>query len=118
MTSLQNPQTTSDRQFLYDRTALVFLPYIADRWCKQNDSMTDGTPRREKGFRPYVETRGPDLHPVLFVLQKRIWIGPLFATEAEANEWTPVMADIAYLGPMPVTPHTPGHAARQEDDDA
>lgn len=64
----------------------------------RNAPLYDGTPRRERGFRPIVETIGPDAN-IFGRAKKRVWNGPLFASEDQAKKWRPEYAAIdAALG--------------------
>jgi hypothetical protein len=60
----------------------------------QKDRMLcDGTPRREKGYRAYVTTKGPDLCPHFYaylgILQKRVYVSPIFQRREDAEAWLP-----------------------------
>lgn len=76
-----------------------------DRRVVRNAPLRDGTPRHEKGYRPYVETLGPEPHPEITCaiqgrLMKRIHIGPLFKAEYDAETWMPDGAVGFHIGPV------------------
>lgn len=68
---------------------------MADRWMKINAPLCDGTPRRERGFRVYVEypfkysAEEIDKQPGLRYIKSVIAVSPLFSSKAEADQWTP-----------------------------
>lgn len=68
------------------------MEFVA-RVVEKNAALNDGTPRRERGFRPFVESRGPDKN-IFGRPKKRYWRGPLFLSEADAGEWLPDNAAI------------------------
>jgi hypothetical protein len=58
----------------------------------KNRQLCNGTPHREKGWRAFVDTEGPDRCKRFvydFGPQRRTWQSPLFDTEAEAKAWLP-----------------------------
>jgi len=56
------------------------------RTISRNETICDGTPRRENGFRAYVRTEGPDVNKYQ-QSQIRYWQSPLMKTETDATKW-------------------------------
>lgn len=63
------------------------MEFVA-RVVEKNAALNDGTPRRERGFRPFVESLGPGKN-IFGTPKKRYWRGPLFDVEADACRWVP-----------------------------
>jgi hypothetical protein len=61
---------------------------IINTVIERNAPICDGTPRSETGYRPFVETSGPDLN-YFGRPMKRYWRGPLFAKKDQAMQWRP-----------------------------
>jgi hypothetical protein len=64
---------------------------LTERRVKRNPQVP-GTPRHEKGFRPFVDTLGPDAcaaRSFARVYQRRVYEGPLFPDRAAAEAWLP-----------------------------
>lgn len=67
---------------------LIWGGEVVGRDVRYREPLNDGTPRTTTGYRPYVETIGPDTghggRPM-----RRIFRGPVFQSEAEADGWVP-----------------------------
>jgi hypothetical protein len=63
---------------------------IVSRIICRNQMLCDGTPRREKGFRAYVRTIGPDINKY-YQPQSRYYESKLFSNEQDAIKWEPIL---------------------------
>jgi hypothetical protein len=74
-------------------------PRLAGRVITKDRALSDGTPRREKGYRAFVELRGAGrAFPWSPITRGAYFMSPLMPTEAAAREWFPPMDPITCCG--------------------